>query len=129
MITRRIFIKHFTALTVLFASAIELKAKDSAPKTKQTTLKVAGLQYGEASNYLFTSDEPLKLQREPDNPYDRYAVALYVGKKKVGYIPKTNSRIVASLIDSGVVLRASVRYFHSEKEPWERLWVSVWKFG
>ena len=101
----------------------------SKQRTKLTTLKVAGLQYGECSDSIFNNSDVLTLVREPHNPYDKYAVAVYMDNRKVGYIPRTNSRIVASLIDAGEKIEARVRYFHPHKEPWDRLWVSIFKVG
>jgi hypothetical protein len=99
----------------------------SRNEIKLTTLKVAGLQYGYWADHMFDIDEPLVLRREPNNPHDRYAVALYYRGKKAGYIPRTNSRIVASLMDAGEKIEARVRYFDKNKEVYERLWVSLWK--
>jgi len=99
---------------------------DDTRFVKLTTLKVAGLQYGELSTHPFLPGEYLRLVREPHNAYDPYAVAIRYAGMRVGYIPRTNSRIVASLIDAGIPLYAAVRYFEVDKEPWERLWVGVW---
>ena len=129
MLSRRVFLKHIATVSALFATTVKLHSKEATVQTKLTTLKVAGLQYAECADKYFVPQEPLRLQREATNLYDKYAVALYRGEKKVGYIPKANSRIVASLMDSGVSLNAEVRYFHMEKEPWERLWVSLYKVG
>ncbi|MDQ7046556.1 MAG: HIRAN domain-containing protein [Sulfurovum sp.] len=88
---------------------------------------MAGLQYGETIHTTFTPKEKLRLDRESHNAYDKYAVALYKQDKKVGYIPKVHSRIIASLLDNGVELDVEVRYFDKDKEPWDRLWVSIWQ--
>ena len=106
-----------------------LRPKEQKRFYKLTTIKVAGLQYGECVNEEFKQDESLKLIREPKNPYDKYAVAIYRQNKKVGYVPKTNSRIVASMLDNRENIKAFVRYYKAEEEQWERLWVSLWKIG
>jgi len=123
---RRVLIKQ---LGMMIVGTLATRAKPnerSANIVKLTTLKVAGVQYGECADTVFVPDEPLRLVPEPSNPYDRYAVAIYRRDARVGYIPRTNSRMVASLIQSGMQLHATVRYFKPDKEPWERLWVSVW---
>jgi hypothetical protein len=124
---RRSFIKH---LLVTFGSlttaALAVNRSTALDSIKLATLKVAGLQYGEWPEHLFEDDESLVMVREADNKYDRYAIALYYKGKKAGYIPRTNSRIIASLMDGGEELEARVRYFDSEKRVYERLWVSVW---
>ncbi len=98
-------------------------------RIKLTTLKVAGLQYSDLTSHSFITDEMLTLIREPHNPHDSHAVAIRYMGLKVGYIPRTNSRIVAALMDSGHTLYAAVRYFEKEEELGERLWVSIWMVG
>lgn len=129
MLSRRLFIKHITVATVFFTTTVKSNFCTSDSCSKISTLKVAGLQYAECKNKKFVPNELLKLKREKENLYDKYAVALYSGKWKVGYIPKVNSRIIASLMDYGTKLKAEVRYVHMEKEPWERLWVSLFIVG
>jgi|GEM_PF-2921734 len=116
-----------TVAKTLHQGTYAKKAQDKA--VKLTTLKVAGLQYGELPKHPFLAGEEVTLMRQPDNCYDKYAVAIYYMGMHVGYIPRTNSRIIASMIDAGVVLRAHIRYYDANKEPWERLWVSVWMEG
>jgi len=125
---RRNFIKRFLTLGAAAVTTAAAKTK-AFGATKLTTLKVAGLQYGECTDDTFILDESLSLVPEPDNPYDRYAVAIFKKEKRVGYIPKTNSRIVASIIENGSKVHARVRYFDKHKDPWDRVWVSVWMEG
>ena len=122
---RREFFKKLALLVTTLPLGLYAKKKESG-WVKLTTLNVAGLQYGEMAEHTFSINEELKAVREPDNPYDRYAVALYKENRRVGYIPRTNSRIIASLLDSEHDLRVRVRHFEGEKEVWDRLWVSIW---
>lgn len=39
------------------------------------------------------------LIKEPDNKYDKNAIAIYSGSKKVGYIPKSDNREIANSTD------------------------------
>jgi len=118
---RRRFLKGLALALPMTAQAIP-----SRSSIKLTTLPVAGLQYGTCSVYHFDVDTPLRLIREPDNPHDRHAVALYHHVDKVGYIPHTHSRIIASMIDNGISIKVKVRYLSPWEEPWDRVWVSVW---
>lgn len=127
MITRRVFVKRLSVVLPIFAFGH--KNNSTNHKIKLTTLKVAGVQYGKCASDNFSPTEILDYRREKENIYDSYAVALYSRGKKVGYIPKENSRIIASLLDYGTVLHIEVRYFDETKEPWKRLWVSVYQVG
>ena len=77
---RRVFIKYLTLLLPIIPWANNSNEKNS--RVKLTTLKVAGLQYGEMNNASFVSEEKLELKREADNAYDIYAVAIYCKKRK-----------------------------------------------
>ena len=56
----------------------------------------------------FHPGEPVRLVREPDNPYDRNAVAVYdaTGKYMAAYVNKQKARTLAKLIDSGAEIQA-----------------------
>ena len=128
---RRTFIRYLLGMFGLGANALAAKEHESAaqqksPPLKLATVRVAGLQYGACENETFTPEEPLKLVREPQNPHDPWAVRIECRDRKAGYIPRTHSRIVASLMDGGYRLEARVRHYQPERECWERLSVSIW---
>jgi hypothetical protein len=52
--------------------------------------------------------QPLKLVREPDNPHDRFAIAVHAGGSDslVGYVNKQKARAWSKFLDDGVVIRA-----------------------
>lgn len=64
--------------------------------------QVAGVYYRseavkEEIPHLSIYDE-IKLSKEPNNQYDRYAVKVMLGRKKAGYVPKELSQFISSLI-------------------------------
>lgn len=121
--------EFFRKLALLFTTLpLGLYAKKHAKNrwVELTTLRVAGLQYGELAEHAFFEDEEFTVVREPDNPYDRHAVALYKENQRVGYIPRTDSRVFASLLDSGHRLRIRVSRWDPKSKPWDRLWVAIW---
>lgn len=46
--------------------------------------------------------------REPDNPHDERAVALHWHGHHLGYLPREHNRVVATLMDQGVPLTATL---------------------
>lgn len=52
----------------------------------------------EASKYL-KHGSPLTMKREPQNPFDQRAIALYFEDYKLGYVPKKDNVILSRLID------------------------------
>lgn len=53
--------------------------------------------------------DSLRLQREPNNNYDEYAIEVFDEKNnKLGYVPKNHNRVIATLIDQGCTINAKV---------------------
>jgi hypothetical protein len=76
-------------------------------------VKIAGIPFYDGSLFekQFSSSHPqeLILRVEPGNEYDCYAVEVVSSDGlKLGYIPKTENRILYDLLQKGVKLRASV---------------------
>jgi hypothetical protein len=60
----------------------------------------------------FTPGSPVKLVREPNNPHDSNAIAVYAegARNKAGYVPAARAKSLAKLLDAGTDLVAiSVR--------------------
>ena len=65
--------------------------------------KVAGTMYYEPHEFepIIKKDLLLKMVREPDNKFDKFAVALHLEDCKIGYLPKTQNEVIARLMDAG----------------------------
>lgn len=90
---------------------------------------VAGLQYHPGVGLRLQSGDALKMVREPSNPYDGNAVALYAKGLKLGYIPKKENTTVAMLLDQNAVLAARVERFDAGAKSWERVKIVVEQVG
>lgn len=84
---------------------------------------LAGFQYhgGEQVWKRMRTGDPLALVREPDNPYDRQAVALYWKGVKLGYVPRLENTAVAQMLDRGERLSARIVQLRESRDPWERV--------
>lgn len=73
--------------------------------------KVAGTMFYEPEEFepLLKTDSILKMQREPENPYDKFAIALLFEESKIGYIPRNQNEVIARLMDAGKEFTAKVR--------------------
>lgn len=58
---------------------------------------------------------PLALHRERDHPFDPCAVAVMCGSHKLGYLPRSDNRTIARLLDAGA--RLEVRVAAMDKDP------------
>jgi hypothetical protein len=83
---------------------------------------VAGFQFhqGEAAWPSLFIGAPLALQREPSNPHDVDAVAVYFKAEKLGYVPRAENRAVAQMLDRGENLKATITKMSEGEDPWER---------
>ena len=52
----------------------------------------------------------MRLEREPDNPHDSNAIAVYAGRTKAGYVNKQTAARLARVMDAGLdILAISTR--------------------
>ena len=71
--------------------------------------QVAGFQYYQGPQIYSSlqAGQPLKLLREPDNPYDSKAIAIFTQTgNKLGYVPRTINTVPSGLMDGGQELKA-----------------------
>jgi hypothetical protein len=65
--------------------------------------------------------QTLDLKREPDNKYDKFAVAIYnLQGERLGYVPRDKNETLARLMDAGKWFYAKVQ----DKE-WEGNWLKI----
>lgn len=88
---------------------------------------VAGFQYhdGEKVWPRLSTGDSLRLLREPDNPYDRRAVAVYWRDSKLGYVPRAANTAVSQMMDRGERLVARVERLQESRNPWKRVELSI----
>lgn len=61
----------------------------------------------------------LELEREPNNPFDHHAVAVYYGETKLGYLPMAANEDTCTLLDMGhgEIFDARVQSVNPEAHP------------
>ncbi len=62
------------------------------------------------------SDLDLQLERQPQNPVDANAIAVYYGTLQLGFLRKQIAKHLAPLIDSGISYRARVEHVTGGKD-------------
>jgi len=108
---------------------------DKGPSRKRVYLAevfIAGFQYHEGmSGRVMRSlrkGDVLALKREPDNPHDANAVAVYARSgRKPGYIPRTDNSTAALIADQTVEMGAEVVRIAPKADPWERVRIKVFQ--
>lgn len=70
--------------------------------------------------------EAIRLEREPDNPCDPMAVALYSSRAvQVGYVGREHAEWLAPLIDAGRSIEASVSRVAPKGRPFSPLALTI----
>jgi hypothetical protein len=97
-------------------------------RTLLQTCTVAGFQYyaGPQIWKEMAPGDSLHLVREPWNVHDRNAVALFWKDRKIGYLPRHENALAASLLDQGKTVCGAVAARGDVREPWGCLQVAVW---
>jgi hypothetical protein len=84
---------------------------------------LAGYSYHSAKTHWaeFATGDALALVREPDNPHDTNAVAVFWRSHKLGYVPRTQNSALAWAMDRGEQLSARISALRAERNPRKRV--------
>ena len=129
---RRTFLQFSATLmtTLLFRKGAEedFPATPAAKALPLCLCTVAGLQYLEGQGLVprLKVGQPLTLRREPSNPHDPRAIAVFAASgHQLGYLPRRLNEIPANLMDNGRPVVARVREVNAEAQPWEAVVMEV----
>jgi hypothetical protein len=90
---------------------------------------IAGFTYHEgvlAFNNLQTGTQ-LLLKPEPDNHHDEDAVAIWHGEHKLGYVPRTTNKPIATILNAGHdIFEVRVQQLKPHAHPENQVQVVVW---
>jgi hypothetical protein len=88
---------------------------------------VAGFHYHRAIGVwsFLREGEELKLVREPQNPFDPAAVAIYFRNDKLGYVPRGENDRLAGMLDRGERLSARIRRLRNSEVSRRRIQFEV----
>src|SRR3546814_14580130 len=116
--------------TTLFRSAAVTGAAMPAPAAASERRGIliqesplAGFQYhaGQTLWAQFCVDAPLQLLREPDNKYDRGAVAVYSAGQRIGYLTRLANAAVSQMLGRGERLLARGVALQDSSGPLQRM--------
>jgi len=79
---------------------------------------LAGFRYHRAEGVwpFLRVGEALRLKREPCNPYDSNAIAVYFKNDMLGFIPSNKNELLAQKMDQGELLEAVITQLQSDSE-------------
>ena len=89
---------------------------------------IAGFQYykGPELEKQLRENDALILKRDAQNPHDFYAVVVLRNNQKLGFLPRSDNKIVARMMDQGVSLKAKIRSIEPDAHPFRRVKIRVY---
>ena len=129
---RSAFIKSFiiSGFGLLTAKGLT-KPAFTIPEEEKTTalLKcyIAGYAYYQGERVIDQLKQGCKLDliREPENPYDNKAIAIYFKNHKLGFIPRINNKVIANIMDQKIEVFAKILKIKPENNDWDKVRVEV----
>ena len=129
---RSAFIKSFiiSGFGLLTAKGLTKPAFTGTEEEKTTTLLkcyIAGYAYYQGEKLIdqLKPDLKLDLKREPENPYDNKAIAIYFKNHKLGFIPRVNNKVIANIMDQKMPVFAKILKINPGNDVWDKVEVEV----
>lgn len=124
-ISRRRFLGALPAFPFLFGKTEQPQPKKT--KTMINRFPVAGFQYyqGETVIHSLNPGDRLILKAEPGNPHDPFAVEIFLGRTKLGYVPRTDNKHISRLLRDKVEMICEVDEACPGSSPWNAVTVKV----
>lgn len=122
---KRIFLGGASVLVAKYAGA---KGTTQTSEIYLNSPYIAGFQYykgSEFESFLKVGDN-LSLQRDAKNQHDYFAVEVHSKKQKLGFLPRTDNRINARMMDQGEQLKAKIQSSDPDAHPFSRVKVRVY---
>ena len=85
--------------------------KDKDNKLLLDVFAIAGYQFyeGESVEHQLKSGDSLKLNAEPDNPHDEFAVEILTkNNAKLGHVPKNDNKALSRLLQKSTKVEANI---------------------
>lgn len=127
---RKDFFKRFIfgATGILLLGGSAKKETPGIQRIKLLTFFVAGFQYydGMEIEHLLKKGMPLLLNRQPHNRYDKNAIEVFSGEAKLGFIPRTDNKVIADIMDQGVEVLGEIIELNPDADPFGNVKAEVW---
>ena len=125
---RRLFLQWLSSVPLLGLWIHPSAAQPAPKKYLMNQFWIAGLAYHDVQHVVrrFQPGTELCLVAEPTNPYDEFAVEIFYGECKLGYVPRSNNRHISHLLQQGAQLTCEVLETRPEATAWDRVRAGVY---
>ncbi|MBA4411465.1 MAG: hypothetical protein C0397_18855 [Odoribacter sp.] len=88
---------------------------------------IAGFQYykGVEVEQMLKENDSLILKRESQNTHDCYAIEVFNGNNKLGYLPREENKVIARMMDQGIAVKARIIKINPEDHPYRKVKMKV----
>lgn len=129
---RRKFLKFFGFTTLFPFLNMPVTVTENPRQILLAEFFIAGFQYHDGMRpeifQALNEGDELLLQREPDNPHDPLAIAIFRGRgDNLGYVPRSCNYVPALIADQDVRICAEIAEIYPDAESWERVLVRLWQ--
>jgi hypothetical protein len=127
--SRRGFLKFL--LGIPFGVPVVRKLYGQSGKSKHLLLNIfsiAGYQFhdGESVENQLKPGDVLKLNADPSNPHDEFAVEILTDEGvKLGFVPRSDNKAISRLLRQGANVEARIESLDLEEVSWQRVRVGV----
>lgn len=89
---------------------------------------IAGFQYYNSQEIEkeIKENDTFILKREPQNSHDFCAFEVFRKNTKLGYLPLSDNKVVARMMDHGLELKAQIRHIAPDAHPYWRVKMRVY---
>lgn len=133
--SRRAFLGFLAKAPLLPIAVLPIRGAPptGAPRTRKVLMNdfaIAGFRYYDGAKELphLVTGATLTLRAEPTNPYDDFAVEIFHGAAKLGYVPRFCNRHISRLLLEAVPLVCEVERTDTQAPPWETVGVRILLF-
>ena len=88
---------------------------------------IAGFQFYDGPSIInkLKINGELLLVTENKNIHDKYAVAIYHKKKKIGYVPRTDNRHISRLLNQEINVACKITEVNPKHDTWKMVRVEI----
>lgn len=126
--TRRLFLRWLPSLPLLGFLTQPASAQPAPRRLLLNQFRVAGLAYYAVETVIHQMQpgDALRLVAEPTNRHDEFAVEIWCGDHKLGYVPRSDNRHISRLLQQGATLVSEVWEIDPDATVWEMVRAKVY---
>lgn len=90
---------------------------------------VRGFQYYDGPKIINEINQSglLTMVREPENKFDRKAIALYFDDRKIGYVPREDNVVLAKILDADLLtVQVEITHIEPKAADWEKIHAAIY---